>query len=219
VTGPTSRFIIGAGAPHVAGDLGPYKFEVFLQCVTAAESWNRAHEILTKPVPASPQAPILAALRAAGEIQSFLVAAGTLSDIFFPDDRGDKKRGKDMCELFDVADDSPLKDTKVRNAFVHIDERLDKWLPLQVGKSIGPITIEAWDGPAPPKELAQFMRIIDNKNWRVLSWGEQVPLHDLLVEINRIGQKYPLEWEGPSGRLTITFGDIEVEPGKAKQSS
>jgi len=188
------------------GSLDPYKTEVFLQCNAAAKAWNRAHEKLMTVLPPGTGEAVEHALDAVGDLQAFLVAAGILSDLFFPGDRGSSDRGEALRSLYQVGRESPLADSKVRNSFVHVDERLDRWLPLQAGRQVGPFSIDHWDGPAPPPERAAHLRIIDTRNWRILVRGESLDLRPLLEEIARIGTTVSLHVEGPGGPVDLKLG-------------
>jgi hypothetical protein len=61
------------------------------------------------------------------EIQSILVAAGNASKLLWGSSRGKEEERELLREAAGVADDSPLKSRKIRNAFEHIDERLEDW--------------------------------------------------------------------------------------------
>ncbi len=193
-----------AGVP--GGSIDPYKLEVFMQCCTATVAWNRAHEKLMNLPPSNTGQQMAYAFSAVGDLQAFLGAAGILSDLFFPNpQRGDNLRGQTLCDLYDVKTDSPLANKRVRNSFVHVDERLDEWLPTQAGKSVGPFAILQWDGPAPPPGQAQHLRIVDTKNWRIIVRGEPLELTPLLQEIDRIGRTFPLDVTGPDGMASLRF--------------
>jgi hypothetical protein len=82
---------------------------------------------------------------------------------------------------------------------------MDRWLKTQIGKVVGPVSIEPWAGDAPPMELASFARIIDNENWRILVLGETLDLMPLLLEVGRIGGLRPLEIDGPNGKVRLAI--------------
>lgn len=203
----TSLSEVDGGKPYVAGSLEPYKYEVFQQCLAATEAWNRTKGRLTVVPPAGPQEAMRAALEIVADLQSFCVAVGVLSDLFFPGKDGDQGRGERLRALYSVRPDSPLKGSRVRvrNVLVHIDERLDRWLKGQVRRVIGPVTIQPWEGPAPPPGDAGWARIVDNKNWRILALGEELDLIPLLKEVGRVSVQYPLEYNGPGGRVRLTI--------------
>jgi hypothetical protein len=64
-------------------------------------------------------------------VQEALTHAGALSRFFWPVKKGDSlatARGKRLRELFSLSEASPLKSRKLRNAFEHFDEDLDRFL-------------------------------------------------------------------------------------------
>ncbi len=186
-----------------------------MQCEAAKEAWNRAFDKLNTIPPSDTAGMFLHSVTAVTEVQAFLVAAGILSDLFFPDDTGDASRGKVLCNLYDVKPDSPLASKKIRNSFVHADERLDKYLRANAGKRVGPFAVLHWGGPPPTTGKAPALRIIDTMgpspgNWRIMVRGEELLLLPLLLEVDRVGRAFPLEVGGPTGKVSITF-----QPAKA----
>jgi hypothetical protein len=64
-------------------------------------------------------------------VQEALTHAGALSRFFWPVKKGDSlatARGERLRELFSLSEASPLKSRKLRNAFEHFDEDLDRFL-------------------------------------------------------------------------------------------
>jgi hypothetical protein len=187
--------------PYVIGSMEPYKFEVFQQCFAATQAWNRALDRLDKVPTGGPHASMLAALHIISDVQAFAVAVGILSDLFFPSGPADKARGERLCTLYGVTSDSPLSNAQVqvRHALVHIDRELDHWLQSQVGKPVGPVAIQPWEGPVPTKATSNAARIIDNQRWRIFVLGNVMDLKPLILEIGRVAIQFPLEYCGPSG--------------------
>lgn len=205
-------------APRPEWSAEPYKFEVFQQCFAATQAWNRAQGRLSEIPTGPPEAPMLAALQIVADLQGFIVAVGILSDLLFPTKQGDPERGKRLCALYDVRPDSPLAGSKVkvRHLLVHIDENLDRWLVRHPGRPVGPVAIQPWEGEAPPMETATAARIVDNEQWRLLVLGEELDLMPLLKEVGRIGALYPLEWDGPDGKLRLA---IDVPRSETESAS
>ena len=190
------------------GTAYPYQVEVFMQCYSAIVAWNNAHDKLRASLPPEPAQQLSVAMSVIGDLQAFLVAAGILSDLFFPDPKkGDIARGQVLRDLYRMKLDSPLANKKVRNSFVHVDERLDAWLSTQAGKgnAVGPFSIAHWDGPAPTTEQSTHLRVLDNKNWRIMVRGEPLELLPLLKEIDRIARKFPLTVNTPAGPVALAF--------------
>jgi hypothetical protein len=65
-------------------------------------------------------------------IQNLLIHAGALSRFFWPSKSGlhmlHKKRAETLRSFFNLSDDSPLKNRKLRNQLEHLDENLDNYL-------------------------------------------------------------------------------------------
>jgi hypothetical protein len=193
------------GIPHSPGSMNPYTCELFQQCFAATEAWNRAGLRLTNVPVGGPETPTVAGLQIVADLQGFAVAVEILSDLFFPTGKGDAERGRKLRELYDVKPNSPLSgaNVRVRHALVHVGERMDRWLKSQVGRRVGPVAIEPWDGAAPPMEESSHVRIADNVGWRLMVLGEKLDLLPLLREVGRIGAMFPLEVEGSAGKTRI----------------
>lgn len=187
----------------------PYKYEVFQQCFAATEAWNRALGRLELVPTGGPEAPMVAALQIVSDLQGFAVAVGILSDLFFPTPgKGDVARGKQLQQLYGVQKGASRLENahvKVRHSLIHLDQEIDLWLQLKVGQYVGPLTIAPWQGPAPTPAAATHARIIDNENWRMLVLGEVMEFKPLLLEVGRIGQLYPLEFDTPAGVRRIAI--------------
>jgi hypothetical protein len=196
---------VAGGTPYVEGSMEPYKFEVYQQCFAATEAWNRALSRLEQVPAGGPEAPILAALRIVSDLQAFTVSVGILSDLFFPTGSSRAERGARLRTLYGVGPDSKLRNAnvQVRHALVHIDKELDDWLRTQVGRTVGPVAIEPWSGPAPLAAESSAARVIDNQNWRIFVLGSVLDLKPMLLEVGRVAVQYPLEFEGPSGERLI----------------
>jgi hypothetical protein len=187
------------------GSLEPYKFEVYMQCHAATIAWNRAFGRLMSPLPSELAEKHLHALTAIGDLQAFLVTAGILSDLFFPDPkRGDPSRGLALQGLYQVDAQSPLANKKVRNSFIHVDERLDKWLPTRAGRKVGPFAIVWGTDLETEVDGSSALRIVDTRgtkpgDWKIVVRGEPLVLLPLLLEIDRIVRTFPLEVNGADG--------------------
>lgn len=206
-------------APNgVDADLSPYAFEVFFQCRAAAVAWSRAIATFTAKTPgATFQETLDKIFIALADLQAFLSAVGILSDLFFPGERGSAPRGERLRAAYGVDPSSPLHfaNMKVRNSVIHVDERLDRWLQRQAGQKVGPFSIEPWSGDAPAPEDARHLRILDNSNWRLLVFGEVLELVPLLKEVQRIGERVPLEVTDPTGgspKFRMEFGPAGTSP-------
>jgi hypothetical protein len=197
-----------SGKPYKAGSMEPYKYEVFQQCFAATEAWNCALGRLESTPNGGPEQFILAALGIVSDLQGFAVAVGILSDLFFPSGSGSQSRGRELCRLYGVTKGTSRLENanvQVRHALVHIDRDLDHWLEGQVGRLVGPVTIEPWEGPVPPLSTTRHARIIDNKYWRLMVLGKVLELKPLLMEVGKVSQVFPLEFQSASGRVRISI--------------
>jgi hypothetical protein len=70
-------------------------------------------------------------------VQNLLTAAGNISKVFWPAQRGAKngskraryvERGRKLRERLGVKDNSPLQSRRLRDTFEHYDERMQDWL-------------------------------------------------------------------------------------------
>jgi hypothetical protein len=127
-------------------------------------------------------------------LQTILVASANLSKIFWGSQSGRpneiaarEERRRPLRERFAVADDSPLRDTALRNDFEHFDERLEKWRAEHpqgnfVGRNIGPSNMIVIEGEPEHQRFQQF----DPDAGVVTFWAHSVALRPLLAEIQRI---------------------------------
>lgn len=124
-------------------------------------------------------------------LQSILVASAGLSKMFWGSgEGGDEERAKSRLRLresLQVADNSPLRDVKLRNDFEHFDERLERWFARSehrnfVGRYIGPTGRLITPSPPPTDQFQQF----DPETSLVTFWEHTVSLPDVLSEVSRI---------------------------------
>ena len=134
------------------------------------------------------------------ELQNFVVSTANVSKLLWGQAGKFAKKRKVLRDSIRVKDSSPLRPTKMRNHFEHIDERLDKWWAESdsrnhADRSIGPPSmigglkdIELFRGYDPATGTARF-------------WGDTYNLKEIIEEVDRI---YPLlqseaakpHWEG-----------------------
>ena len=177
-----------------------------MECHAAITAWNRAHEKLMTIPPPDVGGQTIHGFTALGDLQAFLVSAGILSDLFFPDPHGKTgQRGQALRDLYQVSSDSPLANKKVRNSFVHIDDRLDKWLTSLPPGPVGPFSISNQDERDQRLENGRYLRVVDTNEWKIAVRGESLILMPLLLEIDRIAHVLPLQVNGPKGLVSIHF--------------
>jgi hypothetical protein len=120
-------------------------------------------------------------------IQSFLVAVGNISKIFWPPDSKYQKRGEELRKSLGIKDDFPIKPRKFRNHFEHFDERLEKWATSSkrrnfVDSNIGPSNMVVGVDPE------DFLRNFDPTSWTITFRGDKYELKPI---INAINDLYP----------------------------
>nr|WP_314901953.1 hypothetical protein [uncultured Deefgea sp.] len=64
------------------------------------------------------------------QLQNILHQAGCISCHFFPVKQATQhvQRANQLRQVFEIQDESPLKDRKLRNALEHFDEQIDNYL-------------------------------------------------------------------------------------------
>lgn len=134
-------------------------------------------------------------------LQTILVAASNLSKIFWgsqgaPGNESESRREvrlrreaerEPLRRKFQVADDSPLKDTDLRNDFEHFDERLEAWVAEHpggnyVGRNIGSPTDIHIEGEPEHQRFQHF----DPATGIVTFWAHSVSLGHVLDEARRL---------------------------------
>lgn len=187
-----------------ARDRAAFGSEIHLQCRVAISSWKLVHDATHASIDTGINLDEETGRIIVG-LQSFLVAAGILSDIFFPDKKkGDQLRGSALRAEYGVAVDSPFTRLNVRNGFVHIDERMDAFLRAHPDRSVplGPFSVGRVDVPPGAIGETQFLRILDSTNWRVLVNDKSLELRPVFEEISRIfpvAERYKVEMKRRPG--------------------
>ncbi len=104
----------------------PYLLEIERQCklaLAAAGHMNTCTEAFW------PLADPPSAIGDFDYAQRFVSSAAAISRILY----APKDRARHLCDLLGLGGDSPLASRKVRDAFEHIDERIDNWLKKNPG--------------------------------------------------------------------------------------
>jgi hypothetical protein len=181
-------------------DRGAWGSEIFFQCQIAVKEIGQAFVLHSTKPPEDPQAVYGHVIDIFGCYQAFLTATGVLSDTFFPNPNqgGDQDRARELCHEYSVGPGSPFDQKKVRNFFLHSDERLDRFLKAHPDptKVIGAFTVGVLDREPQPVAQAKRLRVVDLKNLRILVFGDQLELRPLLTEIQRI-QPLAAKYLGP----------------------
>ena len=117
-------------------------------------------------------------------VQSFLIATGNLSKLFWPASKF-AQRGKELRTVLGVADASSVSSRTFRNHFEHFDERLEAWISASHGmfvdSNVGPTTNAIAGG-----DSASYLRNYDNKAEILTFLGDPLEVRPVVQEISRI---------------------------------
>ncbi|SRR5258708_7286935 len=118
-------------------------------------------------------------------IQNLLVAAGNLSKLLWGASPSRAAAREGLRQSVGVADDSPLRDRRLRNYFEHFDEKSEDWFTKSeqknyVGRNIGPASMI--QGP----NRAERFHHYDPSTGLATFWDDSVSLPQLGAEIQRI---------------------------------
>lgn len=132
---------------------------------------------------------------AVSSVHEALGHCGNLSRYFWPSRQNSRRkstfmalaeaRGKTLRKIFDVADDSPLKDRSLRDSLEHFDERLDLYFLAFDGGLIMP------DPMIGPYQIAKIQyghifKVVDPNNQVFVLLGVEFRYGELRPEIERI---------------------------------
>lgn len=121
-------------------------------------------------------------------MQEALTHAAALSRFFWPTKKDNllaEARGKLLRVAFSVADKSPLKWRRLRNAFEHFDEDLDKFL---LDLPVGPIFPSPIVGDYREygSDINHFFKFIDPNNGLCFILGEKYEYRPIFQEVARV---------------------------------
>lgn len=121
-------------------------------------------------------------------LQQILVSAANLSKLLWGSSDEDEAARAPLRESLQVGDDSPIRSKRLRNAFEHFDEWIDKWWntlesKIYISRSIGrPGSIRIGNSSHEHERLGHF----DPETGDVTVWNRRVNLNEILSEIARI---------------------------------
>ena len=155
-------------------------------------------------------------------IQSFLVAVGNISKIFWPpyekyQKEGNKKikkgeieeakklmeraekmriRGEELRKSLGIKEDSPIRPRDFRNHFEHFDERLEKWATSSKRHNFVDSNI------GPPNmisgiDLEDYLRNFDDRSWTLTFRGDEYELKPIIKAIYDVYPKVSDEANKP----------------------
>ncbi|MDB4902389.1 MAG: hypothetical protein JWQ63_1670 [Mucilaginibacter sp.] len=134
-------------------------------------------------------------------VQNLIIGAGAISRYFWPSDKKPihQNRAKALRDAFDIKDDNPLKDRKVRNFVEHFDENLDEFLAkFPIG-----VFMPSFVGERPPEQQVRTSLFrayyVDDHTFHALEHEyamlpiikELHGLHQLLEQAARDGGRLP----------------------------
>ena len=118
-------------------------------------------------------------------IQSFLVAAGNLSKMFWPTIKTKKARGLYLRSIFSLKNNSPIASRSFRNCFEHFDERLEEWISSSkqknfIDSNVGP------PGMIKGIDDKDYLRNFDNSNCALTYRGDSYSLKPVIEAIKDV---------------------------------
>jgi hypothetical protein len=121
-------------------------------------------------------------------IQEALTHAAALSRFFWPGGKTSVltiARGKRLREAFDVGDTSLLKDRRLRNAFEHLDEHLDRFLLEEPTGYLLPDAIVD-DHSIADEAVGEVFRLVDPVNGICVLLGRKFEYRPVRAEVKKI---------------------------------
>ena len=115
-------------------------------------------------------------------LQAILVSAANISKLLWGSEEADAPRA-DLRASLEVTDASPIRPKRVRNAFEHFDEFIEK-MPntIYIGRNIGPPSSVVISAEVPNTRFGWF----DPATGDVTFWDRTANLVEVINEIERI---------------------------------
>jgi hypothetical protein len=127
-------------------------------------------------------------VRLFGALQAFVVAAGCVSQLLWSSKESESSR-RPLRDALSIGDSSPLKDRRIRNHFVHIDDRLDGWSRLP-NRSFADRNFFPRDSAM---DTRSWFRNLDPKSWTLTFRGEDFDVRAIkraLVDLERAAKAW-----------------------------
>jgi hypothetical protein len=129
-------------------------------------------------------------------IQSFLVAVGNISKIFWPSSSKYQKRGEELRKSLGIKDDSSIKPRNFRNHFEHFDERLKNWATSSkkhnfVDSNIGQFNMITGI------DQKDFLRNFNPTSWTLIFRGDKYELKPVIEDIYDLYPKVSVKANKP----------------------
>ena len=166
------------------GGILPY-YEAFYihSIIYSAERSLAAFERFTAALAGSGSESLIVA-----SVQEALAHAAAVSRFFWPmhdENRLAVARGNRLKNAFELGDSSPMKWRKLRNAFEHFDEDLDKFLLQDQAGHFFPGPLVAPHGLA-NESNGHIFRLVDPENGICVLLGEKFEFRPIQQEVRRV---------------------------------
>jgi hypothetical protein len=122
--------------------------------------------------------------------QQFVVGTANVSKALWGYGGKLKDERRTLRESLNVADDSPIRATRLRNHFEHYDERIDRWWSKSTSRNHLDKMIGPPDRIAGLDDVDRF-RVYDPATHRIIFWGEEFrvePIVAALVSLHSIAE-------------------------------
>jgi hypothetical protein len=126
------------------------------------------------------------------ELQTILISAANVSKMLWGSGGVKASERTPLRESLGVADDSPLRDPKLRKDFEHFDERVERWFsevqtgPIYVGRNIGPMQGGIRIMHPEPQEPIQRFGHFDPTTGDVIFWTHAISVPAVAEEAARL---------------------------------
>ena len=122
-------------------------------------------------------------------IEGFLAAYARASLLLFPSRQGyARRRGGALREFLSIADDHRIADRRLRNDWLHYDERLDQLIQTSDRGRWGFIILDGSTHAADAFHR-EFVRMIDPRTLDVFFLGERYSLCDLMARLDDVRER------------------------------
>ncbi len=135
-------------------------------------------------------------------VHALLSAASNISHILWPNpDKGrgpeavsrSVRRGRELRLILGIKGENPMISRRVRNAFEHIDERLDDWLPTVPELIPFGWAVSTYNSEDEPEEAKNALRYLNIQSMNLRVAGENCNVEELVSWIASIERRIPLE--------------------------
>lgn len=140
-------------------------------------------------------------------VQTAMVATANVSKACWGEGERKADERRDLRDVLQISDESPLKSTSARNHFEHIDERVDRWFATTqthsfADRNVGPT------GSIQGMDAIDLFRFFDTDVAAFTFWGNVYPLRPIVGELIRVEARtkdvLACRGECPSVRRTNT---------------